>query len=66
MFWKSLKCEVANLTGLAAWTPYSILILCTLQGAGNCGKAVPLLLAGQSLRGLREAVGILSRICWLW
>lgn len=63
---KSVKSEVANLTGLAAWTPYSTLILCMLRGAGDCGQAVPLLLAGQSLGGLREAVGILSRIGWVW
>lgn len=62
----SIKCEAANLTGLAAWTPCPILILCMLRGAGDCGQAVPLLLAGQSLGDPREAVGTLSRIHWLW
>lgn len=57
MFWKSVKREVANLTGLAAWTPCSILILCMLQGAGDRGQAVSLLLAGQSLGSLERLWG---------
>lgn len=57
MFWKSVKREVANLTSLAAWTPCSILILCMLQGAGDCGQAVSLLLAGQSLGSLERLWG---------
>lgn len=62
----SVKYEAANLAGLAAWTPCPILIFCMLQGAGDCGQAAPLLLAGQSLGDPREAVGTLSRIRWLW